>query len=271
MRPEVSRSDEMAENSEDPQQNGDFSSVEEDSTSRGVKPERKRKRNVPQTNSTTRQNELPVINDLKDSLAKLGSMVKEFMQASTSGNATQTIRPKSGSSRRRKRSGKQTSSSSNNSSESSSSDDSSEHSDSKRSRKSSSSSSSSYLSRNTGQEEIPTARGGEGTVGLGLREENKDGGEFLDDLNQEVNEKDEEVDHPVCEKLANIVDKRWKKLIPNEKLKKLHASYRRPSNCSQLIVPRVNRPVWMRMRREQKDSDRRIALYKKMSLLPQMH
>ena len=37
---------------------------------------------------------------------------------------------------------------------------------------------------------------------------NNEKGEFLDDLNEELIEKDEEVDDPVSEKLANIVEKR---------------------------------------------------------------
>lgn len=203
--------------------------------------------NVPQTSKTT-QNELQNMNELKDSMATMANMFKEFMEANRRGNEAQIHRPKSGSTGK-KRSWNDTNSSSSESS--SSSDDGSKRSHRKRRRKTSSSS---HLSQKSDQEN-PKAPEGEDAGQVA----NKDRGEFLDDLNEELNEKDEEVDDPVSEKLATIVDKRWKKLIPGEKLKTLHASYKRPSNCSQLIVPRVNRPVWMRMRKEQKDSDRRIA------------
>ena len=83
--------------------------------------------------------------------------------------------------------------------------------------------------------------------------------QFLDDINEKINEKEESSHDPVSEKLANIVKKRWGKLIPSEKLKKLHDNYKRPENCTQLIVPRVNRPVWMKLARDVKEKDRRIA------------
>ena len=101
---------------------------------------------------------------------------------------------------------------------------------------------------------------------------NNEKGESLDDLNEELNKRDEEVDDPVSEKLANIVEKCWKKLIPAEKLKKLHSLYKRPSNCSQLISPRVNRPVWMRMRKEtRKIVTGELHIFKKMSLQLPVH
>ncbi|XP_065053273.1 uncharacterized protein LOC135682342 [Rhopilema esculentum] len=193
------------------------------------------------------QNELQNMNELKDSMATMANMFKEFIKLNRRGNEAHVPRPKSGSTRK-KRSWNDTNSSS---SVSSSSEEGSKCSHSKRRRKNSSSS---HLSQKSDHDNLQAPNGEDaGKVA------NKHGGEFLDNLNEELNEKDEEVDDPVSEKLANIIEKRWKKLIPGEKLKTLHSSYKRPSNCSQLIVPRVNRPVWMRMRKEQKDSDRRIA------------
>ena len=49
---------------------------------------------------------------------------------------------------------------------------------------------------------------------------------------------------PIAEKLAKIANKNLETELDLEKLKAIIKSYKRPENCEQLYVPRINPEIW---------------------------
>ena len=79
-----------------------------------------------------------------------------------------------------------------------------------------------------------------------------------DALLQEIShdlEQEEEVGGTINQQLADIVNKRWSTKLPERKQKEKMEKYSRPSNCEELIVPRVNAEIWDKLDNKTKHND----------------
>ena len=59
--------------------------------------------------------------------------------------------------------------------------------------------------------------------------------------------------------LAAIVNKRWSRKLAQEKLKPLLDKYKKPENCSALILTRVNPEIWSQLQSGKRRSDLKVA------------
>lgn len=59
--------------------------------------------------------------------------------------------------------------------------------------------------------------------------------------------------------LADIATKRWNQKLVDEKLKMIHAKYRRPANCPTVCSTRVNPEIWAQLGHSQKRADLSVA------------
>ena len=82
--------------------------------------------------------------------------------------------------------------------------------------------------------------------------------DLLDSLSKSL-EGEEQTSAPIPEQLAHIVEKRWHKKLEASKLKEKQDKYLRPENCSNLVAPRVNKPIWSTLPRDIKSKDLRLT------------
>lgn len=80
------------------------------------------------------------------------------------------------------------------------------------------------------------------------KEENADDeDQRLDEIDQSL-ENDDDVGPDTNPKLANIGNKAFAKLTSGETIKKKKSTYKRPKNCEKVVVPRINKEIWRRMK-----------------------
>ena len=70
---------------------------------------------------------------------------------------------------------------------------------------------------------------------------------------------DEKTGEKVHDRLANIVNERFKNRLDDEVLKKRFAAHNRPENCGGLVVPSVNREIWAQVPLSAKKADLKMA------------
>lgn len=80
------------------------------------------------------------------------------------------------------------------------------------------------------------------------KEENADDeDQWLDEIDQSL-ENDDDIGPDTNPKLANIANKAFSKLTSGEIIKKKKSTYKRPKNCEKVVVPRINKEIWRRMK-----------------------
>ena len=64
----------------------------------------------------------------------------------------------------------------------------------------------------------------------------------------------------ISEKIANIVNKKFTTDLGGEKCKEISDKYKPPANCSDLVVPKVNEPIWAKLKGFNRQRDLRFAV-----------
>ena len=65
----------------------------------------------------------------------------------------------------------------------------------------------------------------------------------------------EDTGPPITDKLASIVNKKFSDNIDLTKLKSMLNEHKKPENCTELFVPRVNTEIWQKMKPYQRKAD----------------
>ena len=86
----------------------------------------------------------------------------------------------------------------------------------------------------------------------------KEGESFLDDLQKALETPSEEADD-INQKLADIINSRWGKVLSQEKLSPILEKYNRPGNCTSLHPIKVNKEAWANLSADNKQQDLRLA------------
>ena len=86
----------------------------------------------------------------------------------------------------------------------------------------------------------------------------KEGESFLDDLQKALETPSEEADD-INQKLADIINSRWGKVLSQEKLSPILEKYNRPGNCTSLHPIKVNKEAWANLSADKKQQDLRLA------------
>lgn len=71
--------------------------------------------------------------------------------------------------------------------------------------------------------------------------------QWFDEIDQSL-ENDDDIGPDTNPTLANIANKAFAKLISEEIIKNKKSTYKRPKNCEKVVVPRINKDIWSRMK-----------------------
>lgn len=71
--------------------------------------------------------------------------------------------------------------------------------------------------------------------------------QWFDEIDQWL-ENDDDIGLDTNPKLANIANKAFAKLISEEIIKNKKSTCKRPKNCEKVVVPRINKDIWSRMK-----------------------
>lgn len=71
--------------------------------------------------------------------------------------------------------------------------------------------------------------------------------QWFDEIDQSL-ENDDDIGPDTNPKLANIANKAFAKFISEEIIKNKKSTYKRPKNCEKVVVPRINKDIWSRMK-----------------------
>ena len=69
----------------------------------------------------------------------------------------------------------------------------------------------------------------------------------------------EDTGPPITDKLASIVNKNFSDNIDLTKLKSMLNAHKKPENCTELFVPRVNTEIWQKMKPYQRKADIKLS------------
>ncbi len=94
-----------------------------------------------------------------------------------------------------------------------------------------------------------------GGGGADFSEDEQDSEQFLSDTAQSLVSA-EDTGLPITDKLASIVNKKFSDNVDLPKLKSLLNTHKKPENCAELFVPRVNTEIWQQMKPYQRKVDK---------------
>ena len=89
-------------------------------------------------------------------------------------------------------------------------------------------------------------------------EDEQDSEQFLSDIAQSLVSA-EDTGPPITEKLASIVNKNFSDNVDLTKLKSLLNTHKKPENCAELFVPRVNTEIWQQMKPYRRKVDIKLS------------
>ncbi|CAB4021804.1 Hypothetical predicted protein [Paramuricea clavata] len=87
-----------------------------------------------------------------------------------------------------------------------------------------------------------------------FNEDEQDNENLLSDIAQSL-VSSEDTGPPITEKLASIVNKNFSDDVDLTKLKSILNTHKKPENCTELFVPRVNTEIWHKMKPHQRKAD----------------
>ena len=85
-------------------------------------------------------------------------------------------------------------------------------------------------------------------------EQPNDNDSLLLDIENDFSQQ-EDTGPAIAQKLADIINKRWSEKLSDQKLREKREKYPRPTNCEQVVVPRMNPEIWSRVDHTAKQLD----------------
>ena len=89
-------------------------------------------------------------------------------------------------------------------------------------------------------------------------EDEQDNEDLLSDIAQSLVSA-EDTGPPITDKLASIVNKNFSDNVDLTKLKTMLSAHKKPENCTELFVPRVNTEIWQKMKPYQRKADIKMS------------
>ena len=65
---------------------------------------------------------------------------------------------------------------------------------------------------------------------------------------------------PISEKVAKIVSEKFHTDLGIDKRKEILEKYKTPSNCTDIFVPKVNEPLWAKLKNSNRQRDLHVAV-----------
>ena len=91
-----------------------------------------------------------------------------------------------------------------------------------------------------------------------FNEDKQDNENLLSDIAQSL-VSSEDTGPPITDKLASIVNKNFSDDVDLTKLKSILNTHKKPENCTELFVPRVNTEIWHKMKPHQRKPDIKLS------------
>ena len=91
-----------------------------------------------------------------------------------------------------------------------------------------------------------------------FNEDEQDNENLLSDIAQSLLSS-EDIGPPITDKLASIVNKKFSDDVDLTKLKSILNTHKKPENCTELFVPRVNTEIWHKMKPHQRKADIKLS------------
>ena len=91
-----------------------------------------------------------------------------------------------------------------------------------------------------------------------FNEDEQDNENLLSDIAQSL-VSSEDTGLPITDKLASIVNKNFSDDVDLTKLKSILNTHKKPENCTELFVPRVNTEIWHKMKPHQRKADIKLS------------